>query len=264
MPSGRDGEPRCVKIIHAGGVVAGDPGSWSGAGLACSSSGTPAKISGYEFLHAGGERSFASIKIPGSSHCSGRSEPFTVQRVKRVARICGASAFMTAACGGATNARSAVSSSHTESVQNRLAANVPANNRRRPYRDRRRHLRSWPDAGVQQNGVVTVSAIEAARLVLLGGEPLDEPRHLWWNFVSSSAQRIEQAKADWRESRFAMVPGETEFIPLPDEPQRPHMPRYARWMPCRRSVALAGLRGPTRPLSSTYPQAFIGGTGCGR
>ena len=69
----------------------------------------------------------------------------------------------------------------------------------------------------QQNGVVTVSAIEAARLLLLGGEPLDEPRHLWWNFVSSSAQRIEQAKADWREGRFAMVPGETEFIPLPEE-----------------------------------------------
>jgi hypothetical protein len=69
----------------------------------------------------------------------------------------------------------------------------------------------------QESAVVTVSAIEPARLLLLGGEALDGPRQLWWNFVSSSADRIEQAKADWREGRFAMVPGETEFIPLPKE-----------------------------------------------
>lgn len=85
------------------------------------------------------------------------------------------------------------------------------------------------DAGrmlvLQQRGVITVNAIERARLLLLGGEPVDGPRHVWWNFVSSSAERIEQAKADWREGRFAMVPGETEFIPLPEEPQRPHIPR---------------------------------------
>jgi redox-sensitive bicupin YhaK (pirin superfamily) len=65
---------------------------------------------------------------------------------------------------------------------------------------------------------VTVSAIAQVRLLLLGGEPLDAPRHVWWNFVSSSRARIEQAKADWREGRFAMVPSETEFIPLPEEP----------------------------------------------
>jgi redox-sensitive bicupin YhaK (pirin superfamily) len=53
------------------------------------------------------------------------------------------------------------------------------------------------------------------RLMLLGGEPLDGPRHIWWNFVSSSRERIEQAKEDWREGRFARVPDETEFIPLP-------------------------------------------------
>lgn len=52
--------------------------------------------------------------------------------------------------------------------------------------------------------------------MLLGGEPLDGPRHLWWNFVSSSQARIEQAKADWHEGRFDKVPGETEFIPLPE------------------------------------------------
>jgi redox-sensitive bicupin YhaK (pirin superfamily) len=69
----------------------------------------------------------------------------------------------------------------------------------------------------EQPGEITVSAIEPARILLVGGEPLDGPRHLWWNFVSSSTDRIEQAKADWREGRFAKVPGETEFIPLPEE-----------------------------------------------
>ena len=55
-----------------------------------------------------------------------------------------------------------------------------------------------------------------ARVVLVGGAPLDGDRHLWWNFVSSSTGRIEQAKRDWAQQRFAPVPGETEFIPLPD------------------------------------------------
>jgi hypothetical protein len=49
----------------------------------------------------------------------------------------------------------------------------------------------------------------------MGGEPFSEPRHLYWNFVSSSAERIEQAKTDWRERRFPEVPGEEEFISLP-------------------------------------------------
>lgn len=59
------------------------------------------------------------------------------------------------------------------------------------------------------------------RLVALGGEPMDGPRYLTWNFVASSAERIEQAKADWKAGRFAAVPGETEFIPLPDLPGKP-------------------------------------------
>jgi redox-sensitive bicupin YhaK (pirin superfamily) len=62
---------------------------------------------------------------------------------------------------------------------------------------------------------ILIEAAAAARLLLLGGEPMDGPRHLWWNFVSSSQERIEQAKADWREGRFAPVPGDDEFIPLP-------------------------------------------------
>ena len=63
---------------------------------------------------------------------------------------------------------------------------------------------------------ITIKALNAARLLLLGGEPLDAPRHVWWNFVSSSRERIEKAKVDWKNKRFASVPGESEFIPLPE------------------------------------------------
>jgi redox-sensitive bicupin YhaK (pirin superfamily) len=63
---------------------------------------------------------------------------------------------------------------------------------------------------------ITLAAPEGARLMLLGGEPLDEPRHIWWNFVSSSKERIEAAKADWRAGRFAAVIGDSELIPLPE------------------------------------------------
>lgn len=61
-----------------------------------------------------------------------------------------------------------------------------------------------------------ITARGAARLMLLGGAPLDGERHLWWNFVSSSKDRIERAKADWRTGNWPRVPGETEFIPLPE------------------------------------------------
>jgi redox-sensitive bicupin YhaK (pirin superfamily) len=63
---------------------------------------------------------------------------------------------------------------------------------------------------------VDIHAATAARAVFFGGDPLDGERHLWWNFVSSSRERIERAKGDWRVGRFGKVPGETEFIPLPD------------------------------------------------
>lgn len=57
---------------------------------------------------------------------------------------------------------------------------------------------------------------EGARLLMLGGAVMDGPRHMFWNFVSSSRERIEQAKADWKAGRFATVPGDDkEFIPLP-------------------------------------------------
>ncbi len=61
-----------------------------------------------------------------------------------------------------------------------------------------------------------IAAATPARVLLLGGEPMDGPRHIWWNFVSSSKERIEQAKADWQAGRFAPVPGDSEFIPLPE------------------------------------------------
>lgn len=61
-----------------------------------------------------------------------------------------------------------------------------------------------------------VRAVSEARLIVLGGEPMDGPRHIWWNFVSSSKDRIGQAKLDWKLGRFAGVPGETDVIPLPE------------------------------------------------
>ena len=65
---------------------------------------------------------------------------------------------------------------------------------------------------------ITARALAPAQVLLLGGAPMDGPRHVWWNFVSSSNERIEQAKADWRDGRLGSVPGDTEFIPLPAAP----------------------------------------------
>ena len=62
---------------------------------------------------------------------------------------------------------------------------------------------------------------EPAHVVLLGGPPLDAPRFLWWNFVSSQRDLILEAQAAWSEQRFPKVPGETEFIPLPSRPMPP-------------------------------------------
>jgi len=64
---------------------------------------------------------------------------------------------------------------------------------------------------------VLMRALAQSRVVILGGAALDGPRHLWWNFVSSSRERIEQAKCDWAEGRFGLIPGDDrEFIPLPE------------------------------------------------
>jgi redox-sensitive bicupin YhaK (pirin superfamily) len=64
--------------------------------------------------------------------------------------------------------------------------------------------------------LIVTAGSSGATVMLLGGEPMDGPRHLVWNFVSSSEERIEQAKRDWIAQRFAPVPEETEWIPLPD------------------------------------------------
>jgi redox-sensitive bicupin YhaK (pirin superfamily) len=63
---------------------------------------------------------------------------------------------------------------------------------------------------------ITVKTIKPTRMMFLGGNALEGPRHIWWNFVSSSKERIEQAKQDWKTGRFAAVPQEHEFIPLPE------------------------------------------------
>ncbi|HZM34811.1 MAG TPA: pirin family protein [Burkholderiales bacterium] len=68
----------------------------------------------------------------------------------------------------------------------------------------------------EPNKTAILKAVHDSRLLLLGGAPLDGHRHMWWNFVSSRKERIAQAAADWKAGRFAPVPGETDFIPLPD------------------------------------------------
>lgn len=63
---------------------------------------------------------------------------------------------------------------------------------------------------------ITVTAVNAVRLAILGGAAMDGPRYIWWNFVSSRRERIEAAKADWKAGRFDLVPGDSEFTPLPE------------------------------------------------
>jgi redox-sensitive bicupin YhaK (pirin superfamily) len=68
---------------------------------------------------------------------------------------------------------------------------------------------------LEPQGTVRIAATEPARFVVIGGEPLDAPRHLWWNFASSRKERIRQAADDWQAQRMGRVPGDDEFIPLP-------------------------------------------------
>ena len=65
------------------------------------------------------------------------------------------------------------------------------------------------------DGTLHVKAVTDSLIMVIGGDNMG-PRHIWWNFVASSRERIETAKDDWREGRFDAVPGETEWIPLPD------------------------------------------------
>ncbi|AMO24606.1 pirin family protein [Ramlibacter solisilvae] len=68
---------------------------------------------------------------------------------------------------------------------------------------------------LEPGGSVTVRSDGPARLVVVGGEPLDGHRHMWWNFVSSRKDRILRAGADWEAQRMGRVPGDDEYIPLP-------------------------------------------------
>jgi redox-sensitive bicupin YhaK (pirin superfamily) len=74
------------------------------------------------------------------------------------------------------------------------------------------HTMAFLDPGA----AATVVAPQGARYVVIGGAPLDGPRFIFWNYVSSSRERIERAKDDWRAQRMGKIPGETEWIPLPD------------------------------------------------
>lgn len=71
---------------------------------------------------------------------------------------------------------------------------------------------------LQKDEEVTLYADAPARVMLLGGAPLDGDRHIWWNFVSSSKDRIERAKQEWKDGKFGLIPGDDkEFIPLPQD-----------------------------------------------
>ncbi len=67
---------------------------------------------------------------------------------------------------------------------------------------------------------IAVRATRAARLMLLGGAALEGPRHIWWNFVSSRRERIEQAKEDWKSGRFRPVPGKASSSHCPKRKRR--------------------------------------------
>ena len=72
-------------------------------------------------------------------------------------------------------------------------------------------------AAVAADVPAIIRASVRSTVMLFGGATLDGPRHLWWNFVSSSRERIERARRDWREQRFEPVPGDSERIPLPED-----------------------------------------------
>ena len=73
---------------------------------------------------------------------------------------------------------------------------------------------------LKPGATMTLASERGGRVMLLGGEAFKTKRHVWWNFVSSDRERINQAKHDWRDGRFPTVPGDDkEFIPIPEKPK---------------------------------------------
>lgn len=82
-------------------------------------------------------------------------------------------------------------------------------------------LRAGEIGFFRRGAEILLDAEGPCRLLLLGGEPLDGPRFISWNFVSSSKERLLQAASDWRHQRFDRVPGETAYLPLPEDGEGP-------------------------------------------
>ena len=87
-----------------------------------------------------------------------------------------------------------------------------------------RHYKAGQMLVFNPGETVVFTALEPSQVMLLGGEPVGK-RFIWWNLVSSSQARIDQAKADWKAGRMALPPGDDlEFIPLPEDPPPPPEP----------------------------------------
>src|SRR4051812_49069932 len=112
-----------------------------------------------------------------------------------------------AACELRPGARLSLSAEHAERAAYVLEGEIAAGERRFPAGELIVFTPSAP---------VVLRSTSSAKIMLLGGAPPDGPRHVWWNFVSSSKERIARAADDWKDGRFAAVPGDNEFIPLPE------------------------------------------------
>ena len=150
---------------------------------------------------------------------------FAHHGIDELPRIAGEGKRVRLVMGAAYGARSPVAFPHASAVRRgragagrRAAARSRLRRARRLRglgRDRHRRRHASRRAGCWSSSRATASRswpTAQSRLMLLGGEPMDGPRHIWWNFVSSSKERIEQAKEDWRRKRFALVPGDEKRV----------------------------------------------------
>src|SRR5690606_36215231 len=82
-------------------------------------------------------------------------------------------------------------------------------------------LRSGDVALLPSDGTVPSAAPDDARVILFGGDPLGSPRHIRWNFVASSKERLAEAAEDWKHNRFPRIPGEERYLSLPEDGDAP-------------------------------------------